>query len=252
MKRYYRIMLGQKSVYSAECVAGNYIGVDFDINQDLSSSLPDNWRDFNREFIPVFLASRPDKSKIAAGLACGSLWVVSMGLNEGDIVLCPDGQGRYNVGEVTGKYEYHPSTNLPHRRPVRWLAQKIDRSDMGDALKNSSGSIGTVSNIDRYGEEIERLFGGVGPQVLSSNDPTIEDPSIFALEKHLEAFLVANWSKTDLSREYDLFQEDGEVTGQQYPTDTGPIDLLAISKDKTKLLVIELKKGRASDAVVGP
>ena len=245
-------MLGQKSVYSAECVAGNYIGVDFDINQDLSSSLPDNWRDFNREFIPVFLASRPDKSKIAAGLACGSLWVVSMGLNEGDIVLCPDGQGRYNVGEVTGKYEYHPSTNLPHRRPVRWLAQKIDRSDMGDALKNSSGSIGTVSNIDRYGEEIERLFGGVGPQVLSSNDPTIEDPSIFALEKHLEAFLVANWSKTDLSREYDLFQEDGEVTGQQYPTDTGPIDLLAISKDKTKLLVIELKKGRASDAVVGP
>lgn len=251
MKRYYRIMLGQKSVYSAECVAGNYIGVDFDINQDLSSSLPDNWRDFNREFIPVFLASRPDKSKIAAGLACGSLWVVSMGLNEGDIVLCPDGQGRYNVGEVTGKYEYHPSTNLPHRRPVRWLAQKIDRSDMGDALKNSSGSIGTVSNIDRYGEEIERLFGGVGPQVLSSNDPTIEDPSIFALEKHLEAFLVANWSKTDLSREYDLFQEDGEVTGQQYPTDTGPIDLLAISKDKTKLLVIELKKGRASDAVVG-
>lgn len=43
----------------------------------------------------------------------------------------------------------------------------------------------------------------------------------------------------------------GEVVGQQYPTDTGPIDILAMSKDKKTLLVIELKKGRASDSVVG-
>jgi len=38
---------------------------------------------------------------------------------------------------------------------------------------------------------------------------------------------------------------------QQYQTDTGPLDILAISKDKTHLLVVELKKGRASDVVVG-
>ena len=41
------------------------------------------------------------------------------------------------------------------------------------------------------------------------------------------------------------------MTGQQFPTDTGRIDILAISKDKKELLVIELKKGRASDSVVG-
>ena len=41
------------------------------------------------------------------------------------------------------------------------------------------------------------------------------------------------------------------IVGQQYETDTGPIDILAISKDQKTLLVIELKKGRASDAVVG-
>ena len=44
---------------------------------------------------------------------------------------------------------------------------------------------------------------------------------------------------------------DGEMVGQQYPSDTGPIDILAISKDKKEYLVIELKKGRASDNVVG-
>jgi len=41
------------------------------------------------------------------------------------------------------------------------------------------------------------------------------------------------------------------LIGQQFPTDTGPIDILAISKDRTELLVIELKKGRVSDVVVG-
>jgi restriction system protein len=45
--------------------------------------------------------------------------------------------------------------------------------------------------------------------------------------------------------------ENGELAGQQYPSDTGPIDILAISKDKKTLLVVELKRGRVSDAVVG-
>jgi restriction system protein len=66
----------------------------------------------------------------------------------------------------------------------------------------------------------------------------------FALEKHLEEFLVQNWQQTELGKNYDIYQEDGEIIGQQYPSDTGPIDILAISKDKKELLVVELKKGR--------
>jgi len=46
-------------------------------------------------------------------------------------------------------------------------------------------------------------------------------------------------------------RHQGRPIGQQYPTDAGPIDILAISKDKKELLVIELKKGRASDSVLG-
>jgi restriction system protein len=41
------------------------------------------------------------------------------------------------------------------------------------------------------------------------------------------------------------------VVAQQYQSDTGPIDILAISKDKSEYLVIELKKGKTSDVVVG-
>ena len=93
MKSYYRIMLGAKSVHAEECYKGNFIGADFGIKQDLSNSLPDNWRDFNKRFIPVFLNNLPGKSKVIAGLACGALWTVSKGINAGDIVLCPNGSG---------------------------------------------------------------------------------------------------------------------------------------------------------------
>jgi len=85
-------MLGQKSVYAAECFAGNFIGTDFGIDQDLTKKLPEEWRAFNQEFIPIYLAKHPDKTKIGAGLACGALWTVSKGITRGDLVLCPDGR----------------------------------------------------------------------------------------------------------------------------------------------------------------
>ena len=69
--------------------------------------------------------------------------------------------------------------------------------------------------------------------------------------KHLEDFLCANWGQTKLGKNYDIYSEEGELVGQQYPSDTGPIDILAVSKDKRNLLVIELKKGRASDVAIG-
>ena len=98
---------------------------------------------------------------------------------------------------------------------------------------------------------IEKFLGGSAPPKLIATDELIEDPSVFALEEHLEDFLVENWGSTELGKTYNIYEEDGEVAGQQYPTDTGPMDILALSKDGKELLVVELKKGRASDAVVG-
>jgi len=250
MKSYYRVMLGQKSVYAEECFAGNFIGTDFGINQDLTNKLPDKWQEFNKEFIPIYLVSHPEKTKIGAGLACGALWTVSKGIQKGDLVLCPDGAGKYRVGEVSGGYYYEPNKVLFHRRPVTWLNVTIDRAAMSEGLRNSTGSIGTASNITKHSGEIEKLLGGVSAPKLISTDTSVEDPSSFALEEHLEDFLVKNWPHTEFGKDYDIYEEDGEKA-QQYQTDTGPLDILAISKDKKRLLVVELKKGRASDAVVG-
>jgi len=247
-------MLGQKSVYAEECFAGNFIGTDFGINQDLTNKLPDKLQGFNKEFIPIYLVSHPEKTKIGAGLACGALWTVSKGIQTGDVVLCPDGTGKYRVGEVSGGYTYEPGKILFHRRPVKWLNVAIDREDMSEGLQSSTGVPLTVvgpTAITNYRQEIEHLLGNTAPLPITIGGVEIEDQSSFALEKHLEDFLVQNWAQTELGQDYDIYKEDGEPFGKQYPTDTGPLDILAVSKDKKRLLVVELKKGRASDAVVG-
>jgi len=232
MKRYYRIMLGAKSIHADECFKGNFIGADFSINFDLTNNLPDNWRDFNQKYIPEWLATHPGKSKVAAGLSCGALWTIAKGIQKGEIVLCPSGQGNYYIGEVIDNYSYKPNNILPHRRQVKWYPNTIERTAMSEALRNSSGSIGTVSDITKYADEIEILIGGTRPATIISTDTSVENASEFALEKHLEDFLVKNWKQTELGKDYDIYEEDGELVGQQYPSDTGPIDILAISKDK--------------------
>ena len=250
-KSYFRIIAGKGSVHAQTCFDQGFIGCDWLDHIDLTDKLPENWRDFNHDMIPVYLEANPGKSKVSAGLACGMMHTICKGLKIGDIVFCPNGQGMYYVGEITSEYVYRPNEVLSHRRLVKWYDKGVAREEMSQPLRNSTGSVGTVSNITKYAEELEALLEGKAPPALTHSDATAEDPSVFALEKHLEDFLVANWSSTELGREYDIYSDDGEIVGQQYQSDTGPIDILAISKDKKTLLVVELKRGRASDNVVG-
>ncbi len=73
---------------------------------------------------------------------------------------------------------------------------------------------------------------------------------VFPLERYLEDFIVSNWDKTALGKTLTLHVED-EESATQYPTDIGPIDILARDRSNQDWVVIELKKGRSSDAVVG-
>jgi restriction system protein len=253
-KNYYRVMLGRQSAHAQECRVGGFIGADFGVDEDLGVQMPDDLRTFNTTFVPKFVTENPGKSRIAAGLAGSALWKVAKGIRLGDVVLCPDGSSAYMVGIVTGEYHYEPGGVLPHRRPVKWLPLTIARAAMSEALRNSTGSIGTVSTITEHHQEIEQFLsalpGQAAPNIVAT-DPVVEDPVAFAMEKHLEDFLVKNWAQTELAQYFKIYEEDGELVGQQYATDAGDIDILAVSKDGRRLLVVELKRGRASDVVVG-
>jgi len=255
MKEYYRIMLGKASSLAEECYNQGYIGGDWEMNFNLennnsTSNLPENLKDFNYLYKEKYFEVNPHAKKMTAALAMGMLFTIVKKINQGDIILSPDGHGKYYVGEVTSGYYYEENVGLPHRRSVKWHNITIDRTEISEPFRNSAGSIGTVSNITKHSVEIDNFISGRNSSPLISNDETIEDPSIFALEKHLEDFLITNWNNTELSEKYEIYV-DGDAIGQQFPTDTGPIDILAISKDKKEILVIELKKGRASDSVIG-
>ena len=80
-------------------------------------------------------------------------------------------------------------------------------------------------------------------------DQVDEEKTEFALEKYLEEFLVSNFG-TIFHGALEYGDQEGNP-GQQYPTEIGNIDILAREADSDNYVVIELKKGRGSDEVVG-
>lgn len=88
---------------------------------------------------------------------------------------------------------------------------------------------------------------------MISQQSDLESAADFALEQHLEEFIEANWSAI-FGGSLVLYQVEGQ-TGRQYPA--GPpgtnwsIDFLAVDRDSSDIVVIELKRGKSSDSVVG-
>ncbi len=84
--------------------------------------------------------------------------------------------------------------------------------------------------------------------------PPAETPQgyVFGLERQLHDFLLNNWERLDLAKTWEIYREPGaEELGYEYQTGVGRIDLLARKRDGRGWLVIEIKRGRSSDAVVG-
>ena len=249
--KYLRLRTGREHQFFEDFRSENYVGVSYGLNTDISKHLFENWRDFNAKYIDEII-KRSDglKSRVGAGLNCGVIWTLCKGIQTGAVIICQDSKKYYHACKVTSNY-YYNGNEPHHRRKVEWFGKPFDSSQMTNELSSSLNAQNTLIDISKYEQELDELINGNSGRKLLSTDPSIEEPSEFALEKHLEDFLVNNWASTSLGKKYDIYSEDGEIVGQQFPSDTGPIDILAISKDKKTLLVIELKKGRVSDNVVG-
>lgn len=95
------------------------------------------------------------------------------------------------------------------------------------------------------------------PDTTLPSSPTVAAPAseaaAFALESHLQEFLMENWEQMPMGAEWDLLENnEGDIIGAYYNTDeVGEIDLLAKHKTGTRWLVIELKRRQTSDTTVG-
>lgn len=96
--------------------------------------------------------------------------------------------------------------------------------------------------------EPERLPQHVG-EVTSQ---TVQGGDSFALERQLEEFLLENWDRTPLAKEWTILKTpDDPEAGNQFPTDIGRIDILAVHREQPRFLVVELKRNQSTDQTVG-
>lgn len=108
-----------------------------------------------------------------------------------------------------------------------------------------------MGGSSKISEADYNLIIGSVAKVSATNFPTAEEQTEFVLEKYLEEFMVSNWSKLDFGEKLKLFEdEDGNIGQQYYAEGIGYIDILALDKDNN-FVVIELKKGRKNDEVIG-
>ena len=108
----------------------------------------------------------------------------------------------------------------------------------------------------RYTPEVHGVFENgqlVGSGDEEAHEEVVDDDaeSRFALELHLEEFMEANWASIDFGAPLLIWRsEDGE-SGRQFDTDVGIIDFLCEDTTTKDLVVIELKRGKSSDTVLG-
>jgi hypothetical protein len=96
-------------------------------------------------------------------------------------------------------------------------------------------------------DDDEELLDGLG----LIDGETLEESSEFVLESHLEEFLVGNWKSIHWGRSLEIWTGPDGQSGHQLVTPVGRLDFLCSDRLANTLVVIELKRGRPSDKVVG-
>ena len=115
------------------------------------------------------------------------------------------------------------------------------------------------NGLKRNGWEVEGTDTDTEVHVIFPAEDEEEDaatPSAFALEHHLRDFIVKKIKEDNIDfngRRLKLYQTPDGRDGTEYPTDTGRIDILAVSADddNKEYFVIELKLSRGSYQAIG-
>lgn len=118
-----------------------------------------------------------------------------------------------------------------------------------DVLTKHGPAIRMVINCDDAKEILNSAISdpkdSTDNSILIAGEELQKNTSSFLLEKHLEDYIEKFWKETVFGKNYNLYEN-----GRQFRTDSGPLDLLAQSKDKSEFLVLELKRDKTSDLAV--
>lgn len=194
-------------------------------------------------------------------------------IKEGDRIVARYGRNRIvGVGTVTRTAYYEPEKLLPifeelgypkHTYPnhidVKWDPEWLESDEIWDCGGQVFG-FQTLHSISS--EKLESLLAEDEWDEEENNDFEIEDDEFdddippskveIVLEKYLEDFIVSNFDHI-FGQELSLYTDEaGNPIGQQFDTmEVGRIDLLCVDNETNEFVVLELKRGRPADKVVG-
>jgi len=194
-------------------------------------------------------AAYPDKPPATKSLLVNMLWAFYHEIASGDFIIARRGRKTLAaVGKVSRTAFRAPRKNaaVDHPNFLEVLWQEQPRDNVFPSVVFPMHTLAELSE-----EQFRNLLKGTVEQPEpTGQSETIEDPNAFVLEKYLEEFIVSNFLA--IFKGKLKIYEDKEVNeGQQYATEIGPIDILAVEPKSKSFVVIELKKGRPSDQVVG-
>lgn len=203
----------------------------------------------NREELAQIVAMKyRDKPLATQTLFANMLWTFYHQISPGDIVVARRGRKVLAaVGRVTETATYSPGknalTNHPNFLGVAWQDQPRDKT-----FSTLVFAMLTLAELTE--EQFRSLTGRTEVASPTESLEDVEDENEFVLEKYLEEFIVSNFQSI-FKGELKIYEDSDGIDGQQYATETGPIDILAYDSKGKSFVVIELKKGRSSDQVVG-
>ena len=187
-------------------------------------------------------------------------------IKPGDRIIARAGRKKFvGIGTVTGPAFHNPTTGqgmvgdlgvevYENFLPVQWddVTEKV--------FQDIVFGMHTVNEMPP--SKFEELTTGIVDQVDDLSAQVLEETGIppqeqgpeaqteFVLEKYLEEFIVSNFNVV-FGPDIQIYTDAEGGYGKQYRTDIGPIDILAWEPAGDSYIVMELKKGRTSDVVVG-
>lgn len=201
--------------------------------------------------VGVVASAYPDRPNATKSLFVNMLWAFYHEIAIGDVVIARRGRKVLAaIGKVIKTGFYAPGTNpdltTPDSAHTNFLGVKWDNQPRNKIFTSIVFPMHSVYEISE--SQYLSLIAGVESSNVS--EEPVENPSEFILEKYLEEFIVSNF-KTVFKGKLKIYEDADGNNGQQYFTTIGPIDILAVEQASNSFVVIELKKGRPSDQVVG-
>lgn len=180
----------------------------------------------------------------------------------GDIIVARRGRKQIvGVGTVTQRAFYDkqmgedmivglPTTAYPcpNFLGVQWINPAVERSF--DFIRFGMRTLESITE-DKY-NDITQIVEEISENEDDQGNVNISPENYeIVLEKYLQEFIVSNFA-TIFKGNLEIYRDPDDGTiGQQLKTEAGILDILAVDKLDNAYVVIELKKGKTSDVVIG-